>query len=72
MLTVTVLPSGDTVGTPTAMPVDGLNVTAVAPVRFRPLIVSVTGCPLRDISAGDTLSTDGPLDSETVAAALDD
>ena len=71
MLTVTVRPSGDTVGAPTVMPVDGLNTTVVAPVRLRPLIVSVTGCPLRDTSPGETLSTDGPLENDTPASALD-
>src|SRR5262245_3080814 len=72
MFTVTVRPSGDTVGAATVMPVDGVKMTAVAPVRFCPLMVKVTAWPLRDTSAGETLSTDGPFENETKVSALDD
>jgi len=72
MLTVTVRPSGDTVGAPIVMPVDGVSVTLVAPARPCPVIVNVTGWPFRVTWAGNTLATDGPLLNDRTRTALDD
>jgi hypothetical protein len=46
------------------MPVDGLNVTAVAPVRFLSVDCQGHGLPIAQDQRRRMLSTEGPLDSE--------